>query len=215
MIVSLNQIEQTARKAARGGGLAWGLADEAGKAVRWLHIYGLNGAAALADWLARRRCETQTLAPQSLAGVWRAPGGMLDPLLTGAALSDCIEESAIETGAIAHPLLAAGFIAHLADIEDLAFAMEWTQVRLCCARGGVWIAGEQSAIETAGAEFLRCQPLPPAHNFDGQHHPPQNGEVTLDDAVWKRLDDYARRTLVEATDASRLAGAGAGLRDND
>ena len=50
-LLSLNQIEQTTRKAARGAGLAWGLADETGRAVRWLHAHGLPGVAALADWL--------------------------------------------------------------------------------------------------------------------------------------------------------------------
>ncbi len=48
---SLNEIEGLARKAARGSGLSWGLAEEAGKATRWLCAAGLPGADALAGLL--------------------------------------------------------------------------------------------------------------------------------------------------------------------
>src|SRR5262249_9130674 len=36
MIVSLNEVETTILKAARGAGMAWGLAEEAAQAARWL-----------------------------------------------------------------------------------------------------------------------------------------------------------------------------------
>jgi hypothetical protein len=35
MMRSLNEIEAMAKRAVRGAGLAWGLAEEAGKALRW------------------------------------------------------------------------------------------------------------------------------------------------------------------------------------
>ena len=94
-----------------------GAADETGRAVRWLHANGFRGAAALADWLDGDIKSSG--APRSLSGVWRAPRGALDPLRTGVALGDCIESAgAVETGAIAHPLLAAGFLGDAAHIDD-------------------------------------------------------------------------------------------------
>ncbi len=221
MTVSLNQIDQTSRKAARGAGLPWGLADDVGRAVRWLHTYGLNGAPALADWLDRRAdYDYPALAPQSVgrADIWRAPGGTLDPLVTGATLGDCIESAngaPIETAAIAHPLLAAGFIGNLAEIEDLAFTLDWPQVTLHCRRGELWLTATQTALQTQTAKFLRCHQAPPPHAPPSQRHTPHIGEVTLAPKAWTRLNHHARRTYVEATEASRLAGAGAGLHDND
>ena len=220
MICSLNQIEQTARKAVRGAGLPWGLADDAGKAVRWLHIYGVNGVPALAALLARHDYSNPAaLAPVALSGVWRAPGGTLDPLLAGASLSDCLdraEEAPIETGVIAHPILAAGFIGNAAEIEDHAFILSWPDVRLCCRRGGVWLAGAQRAVETETAGFLTCRPSgDDERDFPGQHRTPQITEADVAPEPWARLEQYAHRTYVEATDASRIAGAGAGLHDND
>ena len=48
MTWSLNEIETLSRKAARGAGLSWGLAEEAGKATRWLAAAGLPGPQVLA-----------------------------------------------------------------------------------------------------------------------------------------------------------------------
>lgn len=49
--LSLGELQALATKAARGAGLSWGLAQEAGWAVRWLEARGLPGAAALAEAL--------------------------------------------------------------------------------------------------------------------------------------------------------------------
>ncbi|MEL7259121.1 MAG: DUF3726 domain-containing protein, partial [Pseudomonadota bacterium] len=43
---SLNEVESLARKAARGAGYSWGLAEEAGKATRWTCAAGWPGGTA-------------------------------------------------------------------------------------------------------------------------------------------------------------------------
>ena len=225
MICSLNQIEQIARKAVRGAGLSWGLADESGKAVSWLHTYGVNGVAVLAGLLDRQDYSNAgTLAPVALSGVWRAGGGTLDPLLVGASLSDCFDrpgDSRIDTDAIAHPILAAGFIGKVAEIEDRVFIVSWPDARLCCRRDGLWIEGEPPAVETETAHFFHCQQHVAQQRADqtaavsGRRCSPRITEATVESTVWRRLEEYAHRTYVEASATSRLAGAGAGLHDND
>jgi hypothetical protein len=44
---------------------------------------------------------------------------------------------------------------------------------------------------------------------------PQTGPFDVAPEIWGQLNAYAERTFVPETDASRLAGAGAGLTDND
>ena len=105
MAFSLNEIEATCKRAARGAGLPWGLAEEAGKAARWLTARGLPGAEELAEVLARNDGKSYgDLAPVSADGVWRAPAGRLCPIVTGAALCDRAAEIAagteIELGAV-------------------------------------------------------------------------------------------------------------------
>ena len=237
MKVSLNQIEQTARKAARGAGLAWGLADEVGRAMRWLHTYGLNGAALLAAHLdgdggdgfcdeagggpgsgdsPGRNPGLPPAAPLALTGVWRAAAGPLDPLATGASISDCIDampRGGIQTAAIARPLLAAAFVGGAAESEGLAFEVTWRGCVLRCARGRVQVRG---ALDAALADGMHCRPAEPrAPAFRGPFRAPRIGETTVDARAWSRLNRHARRTHVPATPASRQTGAGAGLRDND
>ena len=219
MKVSLNQIEQTARKAARGAGLAWGLADEVGRAMRWLHTYGLNGAALLAAHLDGDGGDDfggPPAAPLALTGVWRAAAGPLDPLVTGASISDCIDampRDGIQTAAIARPLLAAAFIGGAAESEGLAFEVTWRGCVLRCARGRVQVRG---ALDAALADCMHCRPAEPrAGAFRGPFRAPRLGETTVDARAWSRLNRHARRTHVPATPASRQTGAGAGLRDND
>lgn len=214
MKVSLNQIEQIARKAARGAGYAWGLADEAGRAVRWLHAYRLNGAAALAAHLdgigGAGDFDYAARAPAALTGVWRAAAGPLDPLATGAAMSDSIDAmpgDGLETAAVAYPLLVAGFVGCAAESEDAAFEVTWRACVLHCARGRARASG---AVDAAITPLMRYKPC-----ADFRGRAPRIGEATVDAEAWSRLEHHAGRTHVPATAASRLAGAGAGLRDND
>ena len=53
MSFALNEVEATAKKATRGAGYPWGLAEEAAKATRWLCAQGLDGVAILAGALTR------------------------------------------------------------------------------------------------------------------------------------------------------------------
>ena len=47
VLLSRNEVEALCTKAARGAGMGWGHADEAGGAVGWLQARGIDGAAAL------------------------------------------------------------------------------------------------------------------------------------------------------------------------
>lgn len=64
--------------------------------------------------------------------------------------------------------------------------------------------------------------LDDAHQMLRLHSPPAaepakpaTGAVEVDDALWSVLAGFAAKTFVPATEASRIAGAGAGLSDND
>ena len=118
--LSLNETEALARKAARGAGLPWGLAEETGKAVRWLALRRLPSLALLADHLeANDGRAYAALAPEDEAGVWRAPSGRLCPLVVGCALLDRRHDLAggrtVETGPVAHPLLLLPAVARAVD----------------------------------------------------------------------------------------------------
>lgn len=194
MRCSGNQIEQTARKAARGAGLPWGLADEAGKAVRWLHSHHLNGGNALVQILHQQTQNdyahyAKAHAPSQLHQRWRAPSGVLDPLLVATALSDCLPSNPqtdpnpdlkIQTEAIAHPLLTLGYIGNLAQTENLSATIHWHGVHAHYRHqykhqhGILRLAAQPAALNQARANSLHCHITKPTTSKNAE--PTQNTE---------------------------------------
>lgn len=216
MTFSLGEIEVMGKRAARGAGLSWGLAEEAGKAARWLCANGLPGADMLAELLSRNdgRCY-EDLVPVLVDGVWQARSGQLCPLIAGAALSDLAREIAmgrdINTGPTAFPLLLAPAAAGVAAITDAAVTLSWPGVTIAIGPDGAAIEGEDAAVRARSADGVTCRAASGAVIAGAR----RRNAAPIDAETWSRLGDFAHRTFAPATEASRLAGAGAGLADND
>ena len=83
----MSEVARLSQNAARGAGLAWGMADEAADATVWLARYALPGPMLLARLLQlNEHVASGELSPSTLSGVWSAPSGRLCPLLAGATL---------------------------------------------------------------------------------------------------------------------------------
>lgn len=237
MLRSLNEIEMTARKAARGCGLPWGIADETSKAIRWLQVFGLDGIGGLVAALelhhqSRERQNSRDYAPQSLHGIWRARAGTLSPLLTGVSLCDCIgllRQQPVETGNIAQPLLVAGFVGQglfghglfeqgVPARNSQSIQLQWSGVTLELRRNRLAVRGNKHDLAIHRSPRLVCRCIPISNQSmanAAEQITPSIGAVATPDNLWKKLEHYAAATYVAATEASRLSGAGAGLEDND
>jgi hypothetical protein len=217
MTFSLNEIDVMGKRAARGAGLDWGIAEEAGKAARWLTAHGLPGPELLAELLTRNEGKDyDELAPVSVDGVWQAKSGSLCPLIAGAALSDRAAEVAagrvFEFGPISYPLLLAPYAACSARSRGAAITLSWAGVILTISpEDGLAVEGDLAAVTTRTADGVRCGPAAK------QTETPPAGEPgrAVDAEAWSRLNAFAHRTFAPSTEASRALGAGAGLVDND
>lgn len=209
--LSLNEVEALARKAARGSGFAWGIAEEAGKAARWLCASNVDGCAALADYLAE--CDGADLSDgvQVQGRRWTSGTEPLCPLLAGVALSDFadrLKDGELRLEKVAQPILLAPFAAFSAQQLEVPVRLAWNEACVFTDGTSLAIRGEiraASAHVTARVEsrFDQAQRQPACSRADPDTH-------SL--AVLERL---AHRTYAPATEASRLSGAGAGLSDND
>jgi hypothetical protein len=209
MNYSLNEIEATGKKAARGAGYSWGLAEEAGKAARWLCIQGQDGCATIAGFLARIDGQSlQDHRPQDLSGKWVAKS-TLCPLTAGAALSDCAHDlttDEITLSDVSYPALLLPFASRVAIRLGRFVELECDEVfattngpELCLddslpAHGVKVMVRLQTKMDIALPRHTRGTPAPD---------------------VWAALNKLAHRTYAPATEESRLLGAGAGLSDND
>ena len=215
---SLNEIEQTCRKAARGSGLPWGVADETGRAIRWLQAFQLDGVSSLVALLESvDHHRPVDYAPESLDGVWHGPNNVLSPIMTGLALSDCMglmQGRSIETGEIAWPVLVTGFVGHTLLNREQSVTIGWLSIGLSICRDRLTIIGDMGDLYTDRAGWLTCEKLP----YDGDSgvsRAPGVGDTRVDAQAWEKLENRAHLTYVKATESSRLSGAGAGLNDND
>ena len=207
MIVSLNEAQVMATKAAWGAGRPWGLAQEAGRAVSALEAMRLPGAKSLLDLLAATDgAPCETLRPASTETRWWQAERPLCPVLVGAFIADTGAQSdALKLRQVRTPLL-------LVPFAQMAFenaVLEWNGCNVCTSNEGLSAQGELNAViaeqvligrrEAAGEPTHRRQP----------------GAVDIADEIWEALSAFAHRTYVPASEASRLKGAGAGLTDND
>ena len=208
MTLSLNEFETLCTRAARGAGLPWGLAEEAGKAARCLAEFGLPGAQLLVRILthfdgkplSERGCE-------ALDGPWRREGGPMCPLIVGAALSDCARRletcGSIEMRNLECPVLLLPHAAEAARQRGGSISVEWQGVRAVVQDGRFSIAGADADLLCARTDRLLCR-------FGGKLSQPlpRRSRVTISEICFAQLSDLAFRTYAPATDRSRLLGAG-------
>ena len=202
---SLAETRTLATRAARGAGLPWGLAEEAGYAVHWLQSHGAPGADALARFLEWRERNGGRLTPAWMAG---DPGGTFSPLEFGVALMDANRRGYSGPRQICQPLLFAPFIAANAPKRGCRLIWNDISVRFGTDRFHSTAPREVLLTETASCLLSAADDDLPA---PVRRRRVPDGE----EAAISRLGRFAARTYAPATEASRIAGAGAGLTDND
>ena len=192
MDYSLNEYEALAYKAARGCGLAWGLAEEAGKAVRTLSALGLESAPILLEAL-------ENPTNQSV-------------LEMGTQLCDSPDELSKITfsGPVNTPGILLAFIALATAASDQCVYCKWDNFE-------VYLKNQELfAVSLEGLNITTTLSL----SIGIAKTPKGQKQVALDRAIisdhhYEKLTALAFNTYAPSTEASRIAGAGAGLNDND
>lgn len=193
---SVGEAGALALKAARGAGMTWGQAEEAGFAVRWLQQRNVPGIAALSVYLAQ-------YDPHKM-------DKFSCPINIGCAISDMALTPPSNLGRVHTPVLLLPFIA--------AIAID-TSVRLRI--GGVTIDVFNHDFES-GAAISNMQrtkgechlELGDSTNFIANGQCAMRVPDTAKDAM-AVLEQFAQRTYAPSTEESRLSGAGADADVND
>lgn len=216
MTWSLNEIEAETKKAVRGAGLPWGIAEEGAKAVRWLARVGVDALPALADLLDRHAAGAIAAHLAGTDGLhWRATNPLC-PLLLGAAIVDhahlLADGATLAASPVAHPLLLAPFAARAAQLIGSPVALT-VESRLVVASQAGSLHGLPAVLDITSADGIKCAVSAGFSDSSLEHHP--TTLATIDAGAQERIRAYAFRTYVPASEQSRLHGAGAGAIDND
>ena len=206
--LSHNEVEALCLKAARGAGLSWGLAEEAGLAARWLYWRGIDGPGAL---LAHLDQVGERSSPIVLVdGELRAEDeGLLCPIAVGVALSDfaATGRDCVRAERVDRPLLVLPFVHQIARASDGPVALNWPGGRVSVSEVGE-IAGDLAALAAADTAEVAIAQV--ADAFQPAADP--NGVAATATDTLTRLDAYAMLTTVPASAASRTD---AGSADGD
>jgi len=92
--------------------------------------------------------------------------------------------------------------------------LRWAEVQIILEHGAVYLDGVVGDLTCAQAESVTLDPASAEKPPQGAPLAPQSRAV-IDVKTRTCLEEFAQRTFAPATEASRLAGAGAGLSDND
>ncbi len=215
--LSRNEIESLSMKAARGAGLSWGQAEEAGWAAGWLHAHGIDGTGALLAHLQQAAGKTWAeISPLVQAGEWRSPQGeRLCPIAVGTGLSDYrdLPEGQFSTGGIAidpisQPILLVPFLSRIAGRapHGVIAASAGEQVTVS---GSGQVAGQIRHFATLAEAGVRLSSATAPAETDTIH-----GTLDCSGATLAGLNDLAMRITVPPSEKSRT-DAGAATPDND
>ncbi len=233
MRVSFSEIEVTLRKAALGAGIPLGLAEDFGRIGCWLATRRVNplpsGLAALDAFDSENSGAGEVVGTEQELTLAPKAGQSLSALYAGSSACDllCVQRSAVQLRQVDAPLLVLVSAALASGEHSLAIQVELpssdgeTAVACCdsgmvCAELGVLeqfcsTFALDMRLELAGSKHSRNRPAvfpatPPHEVF--------TEGASVEEAEWSRVEQYAKRMLVPASETSR-AGAGAGEIDTD
>jgi hypothetical protein len=216
--LSMTELETLAGKAARGSGLDWGVAEEAGVATRWLQSHGFNGADLLLSHLARNAdTHWQDVAPVINGRTWRSANAhALCPIATGttlcdfASLQDGLVSGPIELSQVDCPAFLLPFLSGISHRLARPCAMNLSGVSVIIAKDTIQSQSlvDEDALSTCLDIQITLLDATPKAFVSA----PEIRRIKI--ATLRDLNTFAMLTTVPATEQSRQ-GAGGDISDNN
>jgi len=201
---SLSEIETTTKRASKAAGFSWGVAEEVGKSIRLLELFGLAGIKNLNKYFKSRsskKFENLDLVNENNTSN-KFP---FCPIIVGVSFLDQIRSlkkfNKITFNKISYPLLILPFLSRSSEI-----------------------IGKKIHVKFDNYEFLLNLNVKISSNLFNKDYPTianiveiiiLDNEDNFSDQDWKSLYKLSEETFVEETDSLKQGAAGAGLTDND
>ena len=201
---SLSEIETTAKRASRGAGYSWGIAEEVGKSIRLSELFGFPAIKHLNQYYQNKKKENFEEI-KLINKINKSEGSSFCPIILGVNFIDQVKN--IET-------------LRKCSVENLAYP----SLLLPFLSRGSEIIGKKLLISFNDFKFLMNFNVSISSNFWDKEIPMIanqveisfiNNEDNFSDQDWKSLYKLAENTFVEETDSLKESAAGAGLTDND
>ncbi len=201
---SFSEIDTTAKRASKAAGFSWGMAEEIGKSIRSLELFGLPGILNLNNYLKKIKQEhpkkIEKIEKENKTG-----DKELCPIYSGVAFLDhCLELEKLKSLKfynVSYPLLMIPFISRASEIMSKKILVQFDS--------SSFLLNFDKSIFSKNIE----KQAPSLTNVVTIEFIENKNSFSEQD--WKELYKLSEETFVEESDSSKTKAAGAGLTDND
>ena len=201
---TLNEIDTTAKKASKAAGFSWGIAEEIGKSIESLELFGLPGVINLNLYLKK----VKKKHPEKLYKIEkenRLKNKELCPIYCGVAFLDKCRQletlQSIKYYNVSYPLLILPFIIKTSELLEKKILIEYNNSSFLLNFNRFIFSKNLNKQVDSLAKEIRIEFLENKDSFSEQN--------------WKELYKLSEKTFVEESESSKTNAAGAGLIDND
>ena len=201
---SLSEIETAVKRASRAIGFSWGVAEEVGKSVRLLELFGLPGIKNVNQYFIDKKVKKfenlNLIIEKNLTA-----SEPFCPIILGVSFLDQIKTmeslKKIEFTNIAYPILFLPFLSRASEIIGKKIHIKFDQNEILLNLNVNIYSNILNQEFKVIANNVEVKFLENLDNFT--------------DSEWQNLYKLSENTFVEESESLKQGGAGAGLTDND
>ena len=203
-MISFSEIETTTKRASKAAGFSWGVAEEIGKSIRSLELFGLPGIINLNNYLKKIK-QKHPKKIEKIEKDNKTDDKELCPIYSGVAFLDrCLElekMKSIKFYNVSYPLLMLPFISRASEIMRKKILIQYDNTS--------FLLNFDKSIFSKNIE-KQAQSIAKVVNIEFMEN-----ENSFSKQDWKELYKLSEETFVDESDSLKKTGAGAGLTDND
>jgi len=201
---SLSEIETVSKRASKAAGYTWGEAEEVGKNVRLLEMFGFRGIKNLNGYLKKKKKSSYKIL-KSITKNNNLVNSQFCPIIAGISFLDQIrtleEFKEIKIKNIAYPLLFLPFASRASEVLGKRLLLKFDD--------NEFLFNFNNNIYS---NFLKNEVIEIGNNISIKF---LDNLDSFHQDEWKELYKLSEETFVEENENSKLTSAGAGLNDND
>ena len=201
---SLSEIDTISKRASKAKGFSWGVAEEIGKCIKQLELFGLPGIKNLNQYLKiYDQNKFQQIKLISKSNI--SENKFYCPISSGIGFLDQIKSleklKSLEFNKIAYPILFLSFASRASEVlgKKILVKLDEKEFILNFNQSIIGNYSKNEIWENANSILI---------NFLDNNN-------SFSEDEWKEMTKFANETFVEESDELKEKSAGAGLTDND
>ena len=203
-MITFSEIETTTKRASKAAGFSWGIAEEIGKSIRSLELFGLPGIINLNQYLKKIKKKHPTKITK-IEKENKTDDKELCPIYSGVAFLDrCLELEKLKSLKfynVNYPLLMLPFISRASEIMSKKILVQFDNSSFLLNFDKSIFSKNIEKQAQSKAKVVNIEFMENKNSFSEQD--------------WKELYKLSEETFVDESDDLKKTAAGAGLTDND